>query len=111
MKYLSIDEYINSFPVDIQKKLTDLRNFINSITELEEVISYNMPAFKKDKVLVYFAANKNHIGFYPTPSAIDLFKDDLKGFKYSKGAIQIPYNVDLPYDLIRKVVLYREANK
>ena len=88
--------------------VNSLRNEIKSVApESIEVISYNMPAFKMKEVLVYFAVNKNHIGFYPTPSAIIEFKEELVPYKTSKGAIQFPIDKPLPYDLIRKIVKFR----
>jgi uncharacterized protein YdhG (YjbR/CyaY superfamily) len=106
--YNNIDEYINLFSDSIKEKLQQLRHEIKSvIPETTEVISYNMPAFKLKEVLVYFAAYKNHIGFYPTPSAIVEFKKELKDYKTSKGAIQFPLNKPLPFELIKKIVEYR----
>ncbi len=105
----SIDEYIAQFPEDIQKLLNKIRKIINEIApEAIETINYKMPTFKiKKKNLVHFAAHKNHIGFYPTPSGVEAFKDDLKGFKYSKGAIKFPLNQPMPYNLIKKIVQFR----
>ncbi|MEY4604517.1 MAG: hypothetical protein RIT43_1809 [Bacteroidota bacterium] len=73
----------------------------------EEVISYNMPAFKLKHVIVYFAAHKKHIGFYPTSKPIEALKDELKNFNYSKGAIQFPYDSPLPEVLIKKIIDFR----
>ena len=110
-QYKNIDEYISLFPSNVQLILTNLRNTIKSVSsELEETISYNMPAFKKKKVIVYFAAYKNHIGFYPHTEAIIVFKEELKKYKTSKGAIQFPINEELPYVLIKKIVLFNLDN-
>lgn len=73
----------------------------------EEVISYKMPAFRFKGMLVYFAAFKNHIGFYPTNSGIEVFKDELDRYKSSKGAVQFPLDKPLPLDLIRRIVEFR----
>lgn len=72
-----------------------------------EVISYGMPAFKQNKVLVYFAAGKNHIGFYPTPNPIIIFSKELEGYKTSKGAIQFPLDKKIPLNLVSKITKFR----
>ena len=66
-----------------------------------------MPAFKQNGILVYFAASKNHIGFYPTASGIRAFQDQFQNYKYSKGAVQFPLNKPIPFDLIAKIVKFR----
>lgn len=73
----------------------------------EEVISYGMPTFKLHGNLVHFAAYKNHIGFYPTPSGIETFKEEISGYKSSKGAMQFPLDEAIPYDLVEKIVIFR----
>ena len=104
----SIDEYIYAQPESIRGKLEELRQIIKEAAPLTvEVISYGMPAFKANSVLVYFVANKNHIGFYPTSSPIVVFKDDLTAYKTSKGAIQLPIKSGIPAALIEKIVKYR----
>lgn len=108
MKYMNVDEYINCFDGIVKEKLNEMRDIIKSVAiDAEEVISYNMPAYKLNKVLVYFAANKNHIGFYPTPAAIVQFKEDLNEYKTSKGAIQFQLDESLPIELIKKIVKFR----
>lgn len=109
IKFKTIDEYISNFPKDIKKLLEEIRLVIKkSIPNCAESISYNMPAFKvNNTTIVYFAAYKNHIGFYPTPSPIEFFKKDLLKYKTSKGAIQFPINEPLPIDLIAKITKYR----
>ena len=88
--------------------LDSLRETIlQAAPKAEEVISYNMPAFKLKKVLVYYAAHKEHIGFYPTSSPIKFFKDELAKYKTSKGAIQCPIDKRLPTTLIKKIVTFR----
>jgi uncharacterized protein YdhG (YjbR/CyaY superfamily) len=108
--YKNIDDYIASFPKDLQIILEQMRTIIRKAApKAEEVISYAMPAFKLNSVLVYFAGYKNHIGFYPMPSAIIAFKKELSIYKSSKGAVQFPLDKPLPSALITKMVKYRIA--
>jgi uncharacterized protein YdhG (YjbR/CyaY superfamily) len=103
-----IEDYINSFPAGTQKLLNQLRATIREAApEAEEVISYQMPAFKLDGMLVYFAGYKKHIGFYPTASGISAFKIELSDYKSSKGSVQFPLDKPLPLELIRKIVQFR----
>jgi uncharacterized protein YdhG (YjbR/CyaY superfamily) len=103
-----VDEYIQQFPAEIQLKLQEMRSILlKNAPKAEEVISYGMPAIKTTKVLVYYAANKAHLGLYPTGSPTTVFKDELTQFKTSKGAIQFTYNKPLPKTLIGKIVKYR----
>ena len=108
-KYSTIDEYISAQPEDRQKVLHQFRQIIkNTAPYAVEVISYGMPAFKQNNiVLVYFAAGKEHYGFYPTPKPIEVFKDKLASYKTSKGAIQFPLDKPLPEKLIIEIVKYR----
>ena len=104
----SIDEYIASFPEDIQNILNDIRATIRAAApEATEKISYQMPTFFLNGNLVHFAAFKTHVGFYPTPSGIDEFKAELSKYKGSKGSIQFPIDQPVPLDLIAKIVKYR----
>ncbi len=104
----SIDEYISSFPEETRLLLEKMREAIKSVApEAKEVISYRMPAFKLNKVLVYFATHKNHIGFYPTSSPIVVFKKELLPYKQSKGAIQFPFDKPIPFDIVKKIVEFR----
>jgi uncharacterized protein YdhG (YjbR/CyaY superfamily) len=106
--YISIDDYIAGFPIEIQKKLQELRAVIKAAApEAEEKISYQMPAFAQNGILVYFAAHKNHIGFYPTSSGIEKFKDELSAYENSKGAIRFPIDEPIPYELVKKIVAFR----
>jgi len=107
------DEYIAQFPGDVQKTLTKLRAVIKETApEAVERISYGMPGFYQNGMLVWFAGHTHHIGFYPTGEGIEAFKKELAGFKTSKGAVQFPLEQPIPYDLIRKIVKYRvEKNK
>lgn len=104
----SIDEYIANFPFELQEKLKMLREVIREAApEAKEKISYQMPTFVFHGNLVHFAAFKNHIGFYPAPSGIDAFRQELSEYKGSKGAIQFPLDKPLPYPLISEIVKYR----
>ena len=104
----SIDEYIAGFPEDIQKILQEVRETIRaSAPEAQEKISYQMPTFYLNGNLVHFAAHTSHIGFYPAPSGIEAFKNELAAYKNSKGAVQFPINEPLPLDLVTKIVKFR----
>ncbi len=104
----TIDEYISAFPKETQTKLEQFRQAIKEVApEAEEVISYQMPAFKLNGVLVYFAAYKNHIGFYPTSSAMEAFKEKLAAYQTSKGTVQFPINETIPLDLVKELVRFR----
>jgi uncharacterized protein YdhG (YjbR/CyaY superfamily) len=108
IKFKTIDEYHSLFPANVQALLQELRITIRQAApKAEEVISYNMPAFKLHGVLVYYAAYEKHIGFYPTASPIRVFKDELAGYKTSKGAIQFPIDKRIPKTLIKEIVKYR----
>lgn len=106
----SIDEYILQFPTEIQEILKMFRKVIKeSAPEAEEKISYQMPTFVLHGNLVHFAAHKNHIGFYPTPSGIDAFKHELSEYKGAKGSVQFSIDKPMPYELISKIVKFRLA--
>ena len=108
--FTSIDEYISTFPGEIQKKLNELRESIRAAApEATEKISYQMPTFYLNGNLVHFAAFTNHIGFYPTPSGILAFKDELQKYETSKGAVRFPIDEPLPLDLVRRIVKFRVA--
>ena len=110
MAYSSIDEYIASFPEDIQARLQALRNAIHEAApDAQEKISYQMPTFYLKGNLVHFAAFKNHIGFYPAPSGIEAYQEELAKYKTSKGAIQLPLDEPLPLGLVQEIVRYRVA--
>ena len=107
-KTISINQHIAEFPKETQQLLELLRMTIRKAApKAEEVISYNMPAFKYNGMLVWFAGYKNHIGFYPSSTPIVVFKDQLKKYKTSKGAIQFPLDKPLPLALITKIVKFR----
>lgn len=107
--YPDIDTYIADFPPEIGERLTEIRKAVKeTAVEAQEVISYGMPAFKyKNRILIYFAAFKNHIGFYALPSGKDAFLHKLESYKTSKGTIQFPHNRPIPLDLIQEIVRYR----
>ena len=103
-----MDEYINAFPEDVRTILNELRQTIKDVApEAEETINYQIPTFTLNGNLVHFAAFENHIGFYPTPSGMEAFKNELSGYKGAKGSVQFPINEPLPLPLIRRIVEYR----
>ena len=104
----NIDEYITSFPKDIQEILEKLRATIREAApEAKEIINYQIPTFTLKGNLVHFAAFKNHIGFYPTPTGIEKFKKELSVYEGAKGSVQFPLDKPIPYDLISKIVKFR----
>jgi len=104
----SIDQYISQFSPEVQSRLKLIRNTIQKLSpQATEAISYGMPTFKLNGNLVHFAAFKNHIGLYPTPSGIEAFKKDLSVYKNAKGSVQFPNNQQLPLDLISKIIKFR----
>lgn len=107
-KFRNIDEYISTFPNDVQKILQQIRETVSKAApRAEEVISYQMPAFKLHRVLVYFAGYKNHIGFYPGAKAIEVFRKELSEFNTSKGTVQFPLDKGIPLALIKKITKFR----
>lgn len=108
IRSIEIDQYIETFPSNVQVVLKQLREIIrNAAPEAEEVISYKMPAYKQNGMLVYFAGYKNHIGFYPTGTGIEAFKEEFTPYKWSKGAVQFPIDKPLPVELITRIVQFR----
>ena len=104
----SIDEYIERFPTEIQVVLHELRDTImKAAPEAEEIISYQIPAFRLNGNLVYFAAFKNHIGFYPTASGIRAFEKELSQFDGSTGTVRFPIGKPLPLPLVSRIVKFR----
>lgn len=104
----SIDAYIAGFPEDVQAPLKQMRQAIQQAApEATEAIKYGMPTFVLQGNLVHFAANKNHIGFYPSPSGISNFEKALEEYQTSKGAIQFPYDKKLPLSLVKKITAFR----
>jgi uncharacterized protein YdhG (YjbR/CyaY superfamily) len=105
----TMDEYINTFPQNIQQILNQVRQTIKEAApEAEETINYQIPTFTLNgRNLVHFAAFENHIGFYPTPSGIEAFKEELSSYKKAKGSVQFPFDRPLPLPLIRRIVKFR----
>jgi uncharacterized protein YdhG (YjbR/CyaY superfamily) len=104
----SITEYINAAPKEAQKKLREMRACIRaSAPGAKESLKWGMPAFSYQRILVTFAAFKHHIGFYPTPSAVRAFANDLSKFATAKASIQFPLEKPLPLPLIRKITAFR----
>ncbi|MFN8248169.1 MAG: DUF1801 domain-containing protein [Ferruginibacter sp.] len=107
-KFKTVDEYLAAQAPASRKILVELRAIIKSAApKAEEVISYNMPAFKQHGVLVYYAGNKNHTGFYPTGGPIKVFTKELETYTTSKGAIQFPHDRPIPVSLVKKIVKLR----
>jgi uncharacterized protein YdhG (YjbR/CyaY superfamily) len=107
-RWASIDAYIAAAPPDRRARLDELRAAIRAAApEAEETISYGMPAFAQHGTLVYFAALKNHIGFYPTASGIAAFQEELAAYEGTKGAVRFPLDRPLPLDLIQRIVRFR----
>ncbi|QOG04419.1 iron chaperone [Flavobacterium sp. MDT1-60] len=107
-KPLNIDEYIGAFPNDVQEILEKVRMTIQKAApDATEKISYSMPAFEQNGIVVYFAAFKNHIGLYALPSGHEAFQEELSRYKSGKGSVQFPFNKPMPYDLITKIVKFR----
>jgi uncharacterized protein YdhG (YjbR/CyaY superfamily) len=108
-EFLTIDDYIKTFPEDVQIILEKLRRTIQKAApEAVETISYGIPTFKLNgRYLVYFAAWKNHIGFYPMPSGAKAFKKELSVYNQGKGSIQFSLDKPIPYDLISKIITFR----
>lgn len=108
--YRSIDEYIATFPEEVQALLEAVRATIKAAAPgAEERISYQMPAFALHGNLVYFAALKDYIGFYPTSSGIAAFKDEVSKYEGSKGSVKFPIGQPLPMELISDIVRFRVA--
>jgi uncharacterized protein YdhG (YjbR/CyaY superfamily) len=108
--YSTVDEYITTFPKEIQVKLSELRRIVKTAApDSVESISYKMPSFSLSGRLVYFAAFKSHIGFYPMPRGIQEFEKELSAYQSGKGTLQFPMNRPLPKKLIAKIVKFRVA--
>lgn len=104
----TIDEYIAAFPGDVQEILQQVRQTIRAAApEAEEAMAYGIPTFRLNGNLVHFGGFKRHIGFYPAPSGIEAFKEELAQYSQSKGSLQFPLDQPMPYDLIRRVTLFR----
>lgn len=108
-KINDIDSYIAAFPPKTREILQQVRDTIRKAAPMaEETISYQIPTFTLNGGnLVHFAGYKDHIGFYPTPSGIEKFKDELSGYKGAKGSVQFPIDQEIPYDLLERIVKFR----
>ena len=106
----NIDEYIAGFPRSVQEILQQMRGIVRAAApDAREALKYRMPTFVLGENLVHFAAFENHIGWYPTPSAIDAFRRELSGYKSAKGSVQFPLGQSIPFALIEKMVRFRVA--
>ena len=104
----SVPDYIATFPTDIQDILRSIRNTIlKAAPGAAEGISYQIPTYKQEGVLASFAAYKTYVGFYPTPSAISYFKEEIMDYKFAKGSVQFPISAPMPLDLIRRMVEFK----
>jgi uncharacterized protein YdhG (YjbR/CyaY superfamily) len=107
-KFETVDEYLSALPQHARAVLASLRQTIRQAApQAEEVISYNMPAFRWNGILVWYAAFKKHVGLYPKASAIAAFQSELAPYKTSKGAIQFPIDQPIPAGLVKKIVKFR----
>lgn len=103
-----VDTYIAQFPTEVQAKLHQLRSLVFELCpDAEEVISYQMPTYKWNGILLHFAGYKNHIGVYPSPAGLLPFPEKLKNYKHSKGAVQFPLEKELPVDFIKEIITVR----
>ena len=106
--YKTIDDYIAAFPENVQNILRELRKTILDVApEAKETISYQIPSFELNGNLVWFAAFKNHIGFYPRASAIEAFKEKLAKYEVRKGTVRFPLNQPIPFKLVKEIVKFR----
>jgi len=106
----TVDEYISQYPEYIQEILRAVRAVVREAApQAAERLGYGMPGYYLNGGLVWFGAHTRHVGFYPTPSAIQAFKEELAAYKQSKGAVQFPLDQPIPYDLIRRIVQCRVA--
>ena len=106
--YRTIDEYIANFPEDVQVVLEELRETVRKAApDVHETIKYQIPTFVQEGILVHFAGYKNHIGFYPTPSGIERFKQELSAYEGGKGSVKFPLDKPVPYGLISQIVKFR----
>lgn len=106
--FASVEEYIASYSGDVRQRMEMLRQMILECSpEITEKISWGMATFVLEGNLVHFSGEKRHIGFHPSPGAIEEFKNQLGDYKYSKGTIQLPYNKPMPYSLLRDIVMFR----
>ena len=109
-KPTGIDQYISGFPKEVQQALQQVRDAVRAeAPEAVETIKYAIPSFVQHGNLVHFAAFKNHIGFYPLPSGMEAFQEQLSRYKQGKGSVQFPLSEPMPLELIRAIVRFRLA--
>lgn len=107
-KFNTVDEYIASNPLEVRVILEKIRDIVRKAAPgAEERIAYGMPTYKMKRNLVHFAAFKEHIGLYPTPSATGAFANELEPYESGKGSIRFPLNKPIPYNLIKRIVEFR----
>lgn len=107
-EYATVEEYIARYDGDIRTRMEHLRKLILDCSpDITEKISWGMATFVLNGNLVHFSGEKRHLGFHPAPSAIAAFADQLGGYSYSKGTVQLPYDKPMPYPLLREMVLFR----
>ena len=108
-QFTTIDEYIVSFPPDMQEKLQGIRSVIHrAVPDAEEAIRYGIPTFRLDSHnLVHFAAFRDHLSFFPTASGVEKFRKELSSYALSKGTIQFPLDEPVPYDLVERIARFR----
>jgi uncharacterized protein YdhG (YjbR/CyaY superfamily) len=107
-RFATVNDYHAAFPPPVRKRLNEMRAAITKAApEATPKISYNMPSYRGHRVLVYYAAFKEHVGFFPMASAISEFKDQLGGYEFSKGGIRFPYESPIPAGLVAKIVRFR----
>ena len=108
-QFATIDEYIASFPPEVQEKLQGIRSAIRKAApDAEEAIRYGIPTFRQNgSNLVHFAAFKDHLSFFPTASGVEKFRKELTSYTMSKGTIQFPLNDPVPYDLVERITRFR----
>jgi uncharacterized protein YdhG (YjbR/CyaY superfamily) len=106
---MDVESYIQGFPKEVKNILVEIRDIIRrNVPEVREEFAYGMPAYKLNgKPLVYFAAYKNHIGFYATPTGHAAFSDELSAYKQGKGSVQFPLSSPIPFQLIERIVVFR----
>jgi uncharacterized protein YdhG (YjbR/CyaY superfamily) len=106
--FTTVDEYIRALPPPVRRKLEAIRKLVRNLApDATEKISYKMPAFHLNGNLLYYAAFRNHIGLFPTPSGVHAFEKELSEYTHSKGSIRFPLDEDLPMKLIGKIVRHR----
>ena len=104
----TVDDYIAGYPREVQQLLRSMRQAIRKAApKAEETISYKIPAFRLNGMLVWFAAFRNHIGFYPGAEAMKVFKNELSAYKSAKGSVQFPFDQPLPLALVGRIVKFR----